>query len=462
MSAPSQPTQHSVSTFQVRLTGPEGSKSFALAEELLVGRGAQAQVVVSHEEVSRRHFKILFRAGRVYVTDEGSRNGTFVDGLRLESGKPQLWSEGQIIRLGLAPHALTLEKVATSSVSTDSRPIHAPEDFQAPFLHSQATDLASALSVPERAPIARRVGRLTPAEGTEVDLDLFEGGSVISSQKEEHADLTSEINSLHLEVADLKLQRQRIKDELEHLSQAREDLNKLLSQELQELETTTQNEIERFLRAAKALVHKAEEEARLAREKARQIKPVEDDPVEKTKTSSGLIAEVESDGTNEDEPIAMVQDIPSAQAWLARIRMPPGARKVYFFIAPLIVLMGFGLLTRGIYLRWAQDYSGQGEWASEAIHVEELQSRVNLAQVPARHRFLKDGQAFLVSELKVKPQVAYAAVKKELDFLAQMPRQRITPEDLLEHRRSMEQMLGSPSAYNKFIGFQSDFLKEKR
>jgi hypothetical protein len=52
----------------------------------VIGRGAEADVVVDDPGVSRRHAEIHTGGGRVRVVDLGSTNGTFVDGERIGTG----------------------------------------------------------------------------------------------------------------------------------------------------------------------------------------------------------------------------------------------------------------------------------------------------------------------------------------------------------------------------------------
>lgn len=52
----------------------------------VIGRGAEADVVVDDPGVSRRHAEIHTGTGRVRVVDLGSTNGTFVDGERIGTG----------------------------------------------------------------------------------------------------------------------------------------------------------------------------------------------------------------------------------------------------------------------------------------------------------------------------------------------------------------------------------------
>jgi Protein kinase domain/FHA domain len=63
-----------------------------------VGRTAKNQIVVKNKAVSRLHALLDRKGGVVWVTDLSSRNGTFVNGKRIEAGKKQLLTEGDRLR----------------------------------------------------------------------------------------------------------------------------------------------------------------------------------------------------------------------------------------------------------------------------------------------------------------------------------------------------------------------------
>ncbi|MCG3136155.1 MAG: hypothetical protein HMLKMBBP_03995 [Planctomycetes bacterium] len=67
-----------------------GRKVVALEElESVVGRSsADAKVVVDHQSVSSRHAKIRFADGQFQISDLGSANGTFLDGIRISGESP--------------------------------------------------------------------------------------------------------------------------------------------------------------------------------------------------------------------------------------------------------------------------------------------------------------------------------------------------------------------------------------
>jgi len=66
----------------IALCGPQLGKRFPIETQMIVGRSAQANIVIADEEVSRCHARIhRAAAGHFVVEDLGSRNGTFVNGV---------------------------------------------------------------------------------------------------------------------------------------------------------------------------------------------------------------------------------------------------------------------------------------------------------------------------------------------------------------------------------------------
>jgi DNA-binding winged helix-turn-helix (wHTH) protein len=73
--------------------------NLALAEgENVLGREERLATRVDGPGVSRRHARILVERGRAVLEDLGSKNGTFVDGTRLDA--PRALEDGALIRLG--------------------------------------------------------------------------------------------------------------------------------------------------------------------------------------------------------------------------------------------------------------------------------------------------------------------------------------------------------------------------
>jgi NADPH-dependent 2,4-dienoyl-CoA reductase/sulfur reductase-like enzyme len=70
------------------------------ARPLRIGRDPEATLVLSHGAVSRRHAEIVCENGRYILRDLGSRNGTFVNGERLEPRRDYVLRPRDQIRIG--------------------------------------------------------------------------------------------------------------------------------------------------------------------------------------------------------------------------------------------------------------------------------------------------------------------------------------------------------------------------
>ena len=93
-----------------------GAREVPLAEgENLVGRDPTAAVPVDDATVSRHHARIVIDGGRARLEDLGSKNGTWLGGLRIASSEPL--RDGDEIRVG--PALLTFRAFApTGSTET--------------------------------------------------------------------------------------------------------------------------------------------------------------------------------------------------------------------------------------------------------------------------------------------------------------------------------------------------------
>lgn len=71
--------------FLLALSGPQFGEIFPLEQgrELVLGRREDADVVIRDDGVSRRHAVVRVEGGRATLRDEGSANGTWVDGRRI-------------------------------------------------------------------------------------------------------------------------------------------------------------------------------------------------------------------------------------------------------------------------------------------------------------------------------------------------------------------------------------------
>jgi hypothetical protein len=78
-----------------------GAHEIGLREgENLIGRTPDCAVRIDSPQVSRHHARIRVHAGRATVEDLGSKNGTFVDGARLDG--PRALKDGENVCVGPA------------------------------------------------------------------------------------------------------------------------------------------------------------------------------------------------------------------------------------------------------------------------------------------------------------------------------------------------------------------------
>ncbi|MDZ4849064.1 MAG: FHA domain-containing protein [Pirellulaceae bacterium] len=98
---------------QVRLkvlSGTHAGKEIALKEEkFFVGRGESCHMRPKSESVSRKHCAFVQKDGRVLLADLNSRNGTFVNDVRLESEKAKILHSGDRIRIGQLDFEILIE-----------------------------------------------------------------------------------------------------------------------------------------------------------------------------------------------------------------------------------------------------------------------------------------------------------------------------------------------------------------
>jgi hypothetical protein len=78
----------------------DGGETFALRETTTVGRGVENHLVLQDASVSRDHAQLHCRAGRWFIEDLASRNGTRVNGEPMPFGRARPLRHGDRISLG--------------------------------------------------------------------------------------------------------------------------------------------------------------------------------------------------------------------------------------------------------------------------------------------------------------------------------------------------------------------------
>src|SRR5882724_3904951 len=93
-----------------------------VGRETVIGRGSDSHAVVDDARVSRRHVRLRWDDGSLYIDDLGSRNGTNLNGEVLQ-GASRRARGGDVIRLG--GRDIT---VAIVSGTEPSRPVNESSD----------------------------------------------------------------------------------------------------------------------------------------------------------------------------------------------------------------------------------------------------------------------------------------------------------------------------------------------
>src|SRR5262245_26375933 len=93
-----------------------GPREVALADgENILGRGPDSLVWIDAQSASRRHARVMVASGLATLEDLGSKNGTYVNGIRLSS--TVALRDGDELRIGNVPMTL---KVFARPSSTDT------------------------------------------------------------------------------------------------------------------------------------------------------------------------------------------------------------------------------------------------------------------------------------------------------------------------------------------------------
>jgi DNA-binding response OmpR family regulator len=99
--------------------GDEKGREIPLANKsLTIGRLADSDIVIVDRLASRRHAVLERQQGQYAIRDQGSRNGTFVNGQRIS--EPHVLRDGDEIQIGLEFKALYIDPEATGALVTDA------------------------------------------------------------------------------------------------------------------------------------------------------------------------------------------------------------------------------------------------------------------------------------------------------------------------------------------------------
>ncbi|CAN5548829.1 hypothetical protein BH23ACI1_BH23ACI1_29910 [soil metagenome] len=110
-----------MTTFSLRIEPPVGPPLTRPLDgrPMVFGRSTEADVVCSDSSMSRRHAQVLGEAGSWFVEDLGARNGTFLNGVRIE-GRERLVI-GDVVKMGATLVRLVDPAAPASGPASPSR-----------------------------------------------------------------------------------------------------------------------------------------------------------------------------------------------------------------------------------------------------------------------------------------------------------------------------------------------------
>ena len=98
--------------YLIAQAGPDQGERWVLQHDrLLIGRGAECDVVIPDRQISRQHARLVRTPQGIVVEDLGSKNGTHVNGSRIVS--PTLLQDGDIIQVAFSQELMYVAYDAT-------------------------------------------------------------------------------------------------------------------------------------------------------------------------------------------------------------------------------------------------------------------------------------------------------------------------------------------------------------
>jgi two-component system cell cycle response regulator len=79
---------------------PQGHRYFLTLPAMTLGRDSSADITVSDQGISRKHAMISKEGSKIFITDLGSSNGTFVNDKKIAQGEKLALAKEDMIKLG--------------------------------------------------------------------------------------------------------------------------------------------------------------------------------------------------------------------------------------------------------------------------------------------------------------------------------------------------------------------------
>ncbi|MEN6312967.1 MAG: FHA domain-containing protein [Clostridiaceae bacterium] len=75
-------------------------EAYTLDRDLSIGRGGDNNITLGDPFLSKKHARLTTKEGNIYLEDLSSRNGTFLNGRRLEKDESITLTDGDKIKMG--------------------------------------------------------------------------------------------------------------------------------------------------------------------------------------------------------------------------------------------------------------------------------------------------------------------------------------------------------------------------
>jgi hypothetical protein len=128
---------------------PEGKMIPLVGPKFKIGRGETCNLRPNSEEVSREHAEFTISADQVQICDLGSRNGTLLNGKRLDPKEPHALKDSDLVQIGPLTFAISIQGVpvpvaAKGQVKAPPKPVSPDEISHADIESWLVSDASSA------------------------------------------------------------------------------------------------------------------------------------------------------------------------------------------------------------------------------------------------------------------------------------------------------------------------------
>ncbi|MGK5086745.1 GGDEF domain-containing protein, partial [Bdellovibrionota bacterium FG-2] len=79
---------------------PQGHRFFLTQDSMIIGRDVEADISLSDQSISRKHARVEKKAGKVFLIDLRSANGTFINDKKVSPNVQQALAKEDMVKLG--------------------------------------------------------------------------------------------------------------------------------------------------------------------------------------------------------------------------------------------------------------------------------------------------------------------------------------------------------------------------